>query len=226
MQGYKLGTTGVIEAAGTPSCPQCSCDASGAAVAAAPGEAAEVAPAAVVPAAGGGTSAPALAGWRSSPLVGDASYTSQVPRRQLDKGVVSYGSRARARQPSYLLVCQRKGSTAQRPIGSDSASMSLLAGVLGLTQTHPTQQTPSPGSTKPSPTPPTASKMAPSPPCPAGGGWPGLAAAQCRPWRPWGPDCTMWGRSLIAMSPLPCSLAATLHCVLTGTYKRMWTLCL
>jgi hypothetical protein len=104
MQGYKLGTTGVIEAAGTPSCPQCSCDASGAAVAAAPGEAAEVAPAAVVPAAGGGTSAPALAGWRSSPHVGDASYTSQVPRRQLDKGVVSYGSRARARRAVAKLL--------------------------------------------------------------------------------------------------------------------------
>jgi hypothetical protein len=108
-----------------------------------------------------------------------------------------------------------------------ASAMGLLAGVRGLTQTHPTQQTPSPGSTKRSPTPPTTSKTAQSPPCPAGEAWQAHSACLGRQrllWLPWWPDCTMWGRSLTGLSPPPCCLAATLHCVLTGTFKRMWTL--
>ena len=36
--------------------------------------------------------------------MGDASYKSQIPGRQLDKGVVSYGSRARARRAMAKLL--------------------------------------------------------------------------------------------------------------------------
>lgn len=42
--------------------------------------------------------------WRASPHVAAANYTPTLPARQLEKGVVAYGDRARARRAFAKLL--------------------------------------------------------------------------------------------------------------------------
>lgn len=55
-------------------------------------------------AAASGTGCSSTPGWRASPHVAVSNYTTTLPARQLEKGIVGYGDRARARRAFSKLM--------------------------------------------------------------------------------------------------------------------------